>query len=94
MGEFADMCFDMAMEELIDGRAYGDIPTHRDWLQYTDIIHTTDKAIYFRTEYGNVWIPKSQIKEHDESSKVVELPSWLFVRLNFMQEEENEILGT
>ena len=41
-----------------------------DYLQFLNIVHTTNKAILFHTPNGNCWIPKSVIKEY-----YIKLPS-------------------
>lgn len=46
-------------------------------VDYTDMLHETDKAILFETDVGEVWIPKSEIVEHDEDAMTVMIPTWL-----------------
>lgn len=50
--------------------------------EYSEIIRTSEGAICFNVwdniEDG-VWIPKSQINEHDENKKVFNIPHWLAV---------------
>lgn len=47
-------------------------------LDYIDIREETDLAIEFEFTPDNFeWIPKSQIIDHDENSKVVEVTPWI-----------------
>jgi hypothetical protein len=47
------------------------------YVSYANIKHQTDLAILFVINGGEIWLPKSEIQEHDEISKVIIIPKWL-----------------
>lgn len=47
------------------------------YVNYDEIEHQTDEAILFVINSEQIWLPKSQIKDHDENSKVVIIPKWI-----------------
>lgn len=51
-------------------------------IEYEEIVATTDSAICFKVptyqeESVEMWIPKSQLIEHDEDGHTFEVPEWL-----------------
>jgi len=51
-------------------------PQEHDFLEYSEIVVRTSKAICFRTKRGDTWVPKSQIKIN-EKEKFFEFPVWM-----------------
>lgn len=48
-------------------------------LTYINVLYETAAAILFEFPEGEVWVPKSQIVDHDEESREVVIPEWLAI---------------
>lgn len=47
-------------------------------LEYDELVITTDDAVLLDVDGGaRVWIPQSEIREHDEEAQTMEIPVWL-----------------
>lgn len=46
---------------------------------FEDIVHETDKAFLIKFAEGEIWIPKSQVKDLDKDGLTVTIPEWLAV---------------
>ena len=44
---------------------------------YDEQLAETDKAFLFEVDGENVWIPKSEIIDHNEEKEQVTIPMWL-----------------
>ena len=49
---------------------------------YEEIVRETEKAILFKINDEEVWLPKSQIEVSEEGDNVVEVPEWLAEKNN------------
>jgi len=45
------------------------------YVYYYGVIRDTPEAFLFNTDFGNMWIPKSQIQKKD--AKMFAIPTWL-----------------
>jgi hypothetical protein len=52
-------------------------PNEETTFEYDSILQDTGKAFLLSTDAGEVWIPKSQVKYHDEESSEMTIPLWL-----------------
>lgn len=48
-----------------------------------DITKETEKALKFATDFGNIWIPKSAIKEFNQDRTVAYIKEWFINSLDF-----------
>lgn len=54
-------------------------------IEFEEIVMQTDKAILFRVEGEEHWIPKSQIDHVDEDSMEVTIPEWIAKDRGFVE---------
>lgn len=62
-----------------------------DWFEIEEfeVQHETPKAVLLTVEGEEMWIPKSQMRDPDDFSKI-EIRHWLAVTNNLTWEEEEE----
>ena len=46
-------------------------------IDYDEIVTDTDDAILIRVGLEDIWIPRSQISNHDEVANEMDIPEWL-----------------
>lgn len=49
-------------------------------IDYDEIVAETEAAVLIRTSHRDVWLPRSQIIEHDEHRNVFVVPEWLALK--------------
>ena len=48
-------------------------------LSYTELVVERDESILFEIDSRPIWLPRSEIVEHDAERKVVTIPEWLAI---------------
>jgi len=56
-------------------------------IEYDNVLRETPKAIFFQVGDKQVWIPTSQLEDLDVVEKVFNIPRWLAIKNELIEEE-------